>query len=391
VCEVCGQLVASEREALLEDVHRRTGWPSVPFSDGATVRFALLDTEGLVTNVRLHHGLAGHHNPPSFVNEGDGLFTLEFEAGDAWRVEYMFELLGPNGFTTTVHDPLNPLLAEGPFGGKSVVLREGCVDTIWLADPHPDWVGEFHELPIALSGPGRIKGKRSSAIWQPPPPEHGPWRELPLLLFLDGTDYVRFGHMRRILENLVGCGRLAPCRAVFVAPLQRNEEYSANPAMPEWIERLMMKVGEVSPLPEREQRFAVGTSLGALCLLHAQSVNANLFGGLALQSGSYFQPDTDSVESKFPHFGRIVQATTHILGHGLGAPGTPTRIAATCGTAGENIRNNDRMMETLARSGANIVSYQRVRDAHNWTAWRNCIGEALMALLGRDRGGTARS
>lgn len=55
MCEACGQLVAGEREALPEDVRRRTGWPSAFFSDGLTVRFAFLDTEGLVTGVRLHH------------------------------------------------------------------------------------------------------------------------------------------------------------------------------------------------------------------------------------------------------------------------------------------------------------------------------------------------
>jgi len=376
MCKVCVQLEADQRDAMRETVLRRIGWPCSPHSTGSTIRFAFLDHEGLVTGVRLHHGLAGHRNPPAFVDQGDGLFTLDFQAGHAWRVEYQFELLGEGGLSRLIHDPLNPFITDDPFGGKSVVLRNGCADSIWLAEPRPECLGEFVEWPVDLTGPGDIKGVRQAAIWQPPACDAS--TVLPLLVFLDGTDYVRYGHLRRVLENMVGAGMLAPCRAVFIAPLKRNEEYAAHPAMPSWIEGLLLKVGEAVPLPERDQRFAVGTSLSALCLLHAQSVNPDVFGGLILQSGSYFQPTTDTVESTFPWFGRICQAVSHILDHGLGEP--VTRIAATCGTVGENIRNNQRMMDTLTRAGTD-VSFQTVHDAHNWTCWRNCVGDALVKLL----------
>jgi len=387
MCEACVQSDTFDRATALREIRRRTGWSvpetsttfdGMPTSDGPLVRFAFFDPEGIVETVRLRHGLAGHRNPPSFQKHDAELFTLEFEAGDAWRVEYRLEISDAAGNTRLIHDPLNPCMSDDPFGGKSIVLREGASDALYLTEPAAQHRSHLRvervALPCVLGG----ASEREVAVWQPP--AAGDDDELPLIIFLDGSDYVRYARGSTMLENLVGWGRLRPCRAVFVPPVKRDEEYSAHPAMPAWFDALLSALGQTVPIPRhREQRLAVGTSLGALCLLHTAAHNPQAFGGLVLQSGSYFQPATDSMESSFPWFNRIVGAVTHILERGVSAQ--PLRIAATCGSAGENIRNNDRMMESLARQGVESVSYQRVRDAHNWTAWRNCVGDALMTLL----------
>lgn len=377
MCEACANLERRERAELAAEVRRRTGWPVIPASDGSIVRFAFFDHEGLVETVRLRHGIAGHRTPPCFVNRGDGLFTLEFHAGDAVRVEYMFELSGA-GRTRTIHDPLNPLQADGPYGGKSVVLRDGCAEALCVSEPIATHRGELIFRAANLGGPGDVDGARELAIWQPAGASADD--ELPLVLFLDGIDYLRLGRMQWVLENTIGWGWMPACRAVFIAPLQRDDEYSANPGTPAWLGHVLDSLRTVINVPaNREKRIAVGTSLGALCLLHAASVNESLFGGLVLQSGSFFQRDTDRMECGYPWFERITNAVSHVLSRGLG--NAPPRISATCGTAEENIRNNDVMMSRLQERGVNVVRYQRVRDAHNWTAWRNCIGEALMNVM----------
>ena len=49
----------------------------------------------------------------------------------------------------------------------------------------------------------------------------------------------------------------------------------------------------------------MGASLGALAMLHAHRMHPDLFGGLFLQSGSFFRQRLDRYERGFPRFGRI--------------------------------------------------------------------------------------
>ena len=51
----------------------------------------------------------------------------------------------------------------------------------------------------------------------------------------------------------------------------------------------------------------MGASLGALAMLHAHRRSPAAFGGLFLQSGSFFRPRFDAHEPGFPRFGRIAR------------------------------------------------------------------------------------
>ena len=52
----------------------------------------------------------------------------------------------------------------------------------------------------------------------------------------------------------------------------------------------------------------------------------------------------------------------------------------TCGVPEENLANNQRMAETLTRLGypSQITA---VRDAHNYTAWRDALHPHLTDLI----------
>src|SRR6202012_4925371 len=88
----------------------------------------------------------------------------------------------------------------------------------------------------------------------------------------------------------------------------RNSWYSASSRYARTL------TGQV--LPELAWRFAttvrvgMGTSLGALAMLHAYCQDPDAFGALFLQSGSFFTAATDSQERRFSHYRRIVAFTS---------------------------------------------------------------------------------
>ena len=54
----------------------------------------------------------------------------------------------------------------------------------------------------------------------------------------------------------------------------------------------------------------------------------------------------------------------------------------TCGTGEENLDNN-RALAGRLRSAEVPVEFVENRDAHNYTAWRDCWDPALVGLMGR--------
>ena len=55
-------------------------------------------------------------------------------------------------------------------------------------------------------------------------------------------------------------------------------------------------------------------------------------------------------------------------------------VALTCGTAEENRANNRVLAESLAAQGY-AAWYADIRDAHNWTCWRDSFDPHLPALI----------
>ena len=124
----------------------------------------------------------------------------------------------------------------------------------------------------------------------------------------------------------------------------------------------------------------MGASLGALATLHAHRRYPDLFGGLFLQSGSFFQRATDGQESRFFRFDRIVAFVDRVCAADEAARAVPTGM--TCGTVEENLANNRRVRDALALQGYD-VAFAEHRDGHNWVAWRDAFDPHLVDLVER--------
>lgn len=296
------------------------------------------------------------------------------------RLEYQFELEFADGRRELTLDPHNPLRAPGPFGEKSVVELPGYVPPSWALGAAPVG-GRFLTLRATSELLGATMGL---GLWASPGLDVE--REAPLVIVHDGPEYDRYSGLLRFLSTMIAADRLPPLRVVLLPPVDRNEHYAASPRYARALARELVPVLDwLAPQPParrdgRPWRVGVGASLGALATLHAHRLHPGLFGGMFLQSGSFFQGSTDAQESDFFRFGRITAFVRKVMG----ATGwrRPVPVAMTCGTVEENLANNRRMRDALALQGYG-VAFAEHRDGHNWVAWRDSFEPHLVDLLNR--------
>ena len=296
--------------------------------------------------------------PPHDFARDDGEWRLRLEE-PVERLEYQLEVERGDGGTETILDPGNPRTAPGAFGDKSVALRPTYTPPAWLDAPQVE--GQL----ISSTAPGR--GLRVDVdLWSPA--DAAPQEPLPLLVAHDGPEYDKLSQLTRFAAAKIAAGELPRHRVALLAPRDRNEWYSASPRYTRMLTGQVLKA-----LPPTESApAAMGASLGALALLHAQARHERSFGALFLQSGSFFLPRYDAHESRFPYYHRVVGFVSEIHRTGYRSP---VPITLTCGEAEENIHNNRAMAETLR------APLHEVADTHNYTAWRDTFDPHLTRLL----------
>lgn len=319
----------------------------------ATVTFELPDRAGRLAAVRLWQevGLA----EPLALARSSGMWRLQVPRPDVTRMEYLFEIADHNGRRSTATDPRNPLRAAGAFGDKSVLEFPGYSAPAWLSAP------TVEATETELDG---------TLLWAPL--SLAADEPAPLLAVHDGPEYAQLGGFTRYLGAMIAAGELPPARAALLDPGDRNDWYSANP---EYAERLHAALTDIAPATVR---IGVGMSLGALAMLHAHRAYPGTFDALFLQSGSFFTPRHDPQEKGFSGFAAVTAFVAEIAD----AADDPAPVPAvlTCGTVEENRANNEAMTKQLRRLGyaADLVL---VRDAHNYTAWRDALDPHLTKLV----------
>ncbi|MQA79092.1 MAG: enterochelin esterase [Streptosporangiales bacterium] len=232
--------------------------------------------------------------------------------------------------------------------------------------------GSVREVRVPVRGLGSAVSAR---VWSPADASDD--EPLPLLLAHDGPEYDERADLTAYAAAMVAAGRLPRHRIALLAPGDRNAWYSANTA---YAAGLCLAV-----VPALSAEFAVrgrpagmGASLGALAMLHAQRRYPGTFGGLFLQSGSYFVPVYDHMEAGFDRFGRIVRWVSATRRATHAAETVP--VVLTCGTFEENLRNNRLMGRALTRQRY-PVRLVEAAGVHDWSSWRSCFDPYLTDLL----------
>jgi enterochelin esterase-like enzyme len=336
-------------------------------STSVTVRFA--DPGHRLAGVRLVQDVRVPRDRLDFARVPGG-WELTLPRPQVWRMEYRLELRHPDGGREEVCDPANPRVAPGAFGDKSVVEFPDYRRPAWLAGPVVE--GRTTELAV----PSRyLRADIPVRLWAPAGAD--PAEPLPLLVAHDGPEYDALSALTTYAGAMVAARRLPPHRVALLAPGDRDEWYSASVS---YARALALAV-----LPALRREVAVagpvvgmGASLGALAALHAQRRHAGLFGGLFLQSGSFFARRLDPQERSFPRFGRITRFVTDTKRRTLAAEPVPTTL--TCGAIEENLANNREMADALHAQGYRTRLVE-LPDVHNYVAWRDAFDPHLTRLL----------
>jgi len=333
---------------------------------GDALAFRLADPDRHLAGVRLfqHAGLPTDRLDFGY-DEAAREWRLDLPRPQFWRLEYLLELRHPDGGTELICDPANPRRVGGAFGDKSVLECPDYVEPGWLHLPGAE--GTWREL--ALPAPA-IKSEVWARIWSPATPTDR------VLIAHDGPEYDKIASLGHYSAATIGAGRVPPHHLVLLAPGDRNEWYSANPAY-SWalaadvVPRLWTELDTTRPA------VGMGASLGGLAMLHAQRRYPTAFAGLFLQSGSFFQPRFDRQESRFRRYLRIVRFVGRVV---RAADGPPVPTCLTCGLVEENLHNNREMARTLRQQGYPTVLAE-VPDAHNYIGWRDAFDPHLTELL----------
>lgn len=319
------------------------------------IRFHLPDPPRRLAAVRLAHELR-ERLPHEFVRNGRR-WELTATAPDVARFEYQFELIDRRGSSAWILDPENPKRATGPWGYKSVWEASGYEPPAWVA---ADPVADAEQLTISSAV---LKTELPVLAWAHPDATE----RSPMLVVHDGIEYAEHSSLLTLL------GQLPPLRATLIAPVERDELYSASARYARALAE------EILPsLPPAPRRIGLGASLGALALLHAHRRHPESFDALFLQSGSFFRR-ADAHERWFPRYDRIAR---FVSGVHRNRPERTIPIVLTCGTVEENLPANRALEESLRARGYDARLHE-VRDGHNWVAWRDSLHPHLLRLLQR--------
>jgi enterochelin esterase-like enzyme len=352
---------------------------------GLTFRFA--DARRELAGVRLLQEVGIPGARLEFRRAG-GRWELALERPPVSRLEYLLELRYPGGGIKVVTDPANPRQVPGAFGPKNVLEFPGYAPPGWLSARADPGRARAFELP-ALDGAITVR------IWSPA--GAGDSEPLPLLVVHDGPEYDALAAITRYLGAGTGGGWLPRLRAALLSPGHRDSWYSASARY------ARVLGGTVLPAIAGQVRctavIGMGTSLGALAMLHAYCRYPGSFDALFLQSGSFFVPSLDSQERHFGHYRRITRFTAAVHGggpegggpagagpagseseRGDGLPLRPVPVVLTCGAIEENAANNRLMAAALAGHGYPAALHEGA-DAHNYTAWRDAFDPHLTRLL----------
>jgi enterochelin esterase family protein len=342
---------------------------SAPMSEHA-VTFRLADPEHRLAGVRLLQDVRIPGDRLGF-HRSDGRWELVIDRPPVTRMEYLLELRHAGGGTETVLDPGNPRQVAGAFGPKSVLEFPGYTPPGWLniaAEP-----GNVTDVDVPVRA---LDAAVSVRVWSPKDTLHH--ERLPLLVVHDGPEYDTLASITRYLSAGVAGHWLPRLRAALLSPGPRNRWYSASMRYTRALCATVLPA--IAGRVATSWRVGMGTSLGALAMLHAHCRYPDAFDGLFLQSGSFFLPRFDASEQWFPYYRRVVRFVTDV--HDGGLSPRPVPAVLTCGVIEENLENNRLMVKTLHGRGYPAALHE-VPDMHNYTAWRDAFDPYLTELLGR--------
>lgn len=185
----------------------------------------------------------------------------------------------------------------------------------------------------------------------------------PVLYLQDGGEYINRANAVRIQQNLLKAGKIQPFLIVFLDPKDRMKEYWANDDYAKFLAEEVVPVidSKYNTIKNRDGRAVMGASLGGITAVNVALRYPQVFGRIGGQSSSFW------IDNE-----RIVKDLEKLDGQ------TKFKFYFDDGTL-EGVEDSRKVVETLKKKGFD-VTYIEGETGHNWTAWRDRLADALMAI-----------
>ena len=192
------------------------------------------------------------------------LWFLTLDLPPESRVEYRFQRVS-GAEAEWILDPLNPRTVRDPFGVWSVCHAVGYRRPEWTVEDPVVGRGELR----VTEARSRIYGSRRISVYTPV--GFRGTRRYPLLIVLDGSDYLRYANARTVLDHLIHRREIPPIIAAFVDPDKRIREYANSGDHAQFLTSdLLPHLQQEFPIRLRpDDRGLVGAGLGAVAALTA--------------------------------------------------------------------------------------------------------------------------
>ena len=340
----------------------------VPLVEG---RHATFVWRGQADEVMVRHRVVGLPDPLMLRPLGQtDLWSATIELPEGSRVEYHFDVVRDGRREEYLNDPLNPKLAQGPFGASSVCAATGYAVPDWTQPDPEARTGKF--APMSLRSKA-LRRDQQFSVYTP-----ARFRELvryPLLVVHDGYDYLDYAAMATVLDNLIHRGEVAPLVAAFVPPGNRLVEYANHAPHSRFVARELVPFlsGRLPLVDQPDGRCVMGSSFGGVASLSTAVRYPEVFGSLLLESGSFVFTDIGDDHGGGPVFDPVVR---FVNAYRARPRRVANRIYQTCGVYEPLIVPNRSLVSTFRDTGMD-VRYVEARDGHNWENWRDRLRDAL--------------
>lgn len=274
------------------------------------------------------------------------------------RVEYKLIVDG-----NWITDPLNPNKIDNGVGGEnSFFAMPGYKPTAW--DKHDPKLDVTFEKLDKIDIQSKILGElRRVSVFAVTLTESERYNQA-VLYVQDGGDYVRRAKALEVWSNLIAAKKVKPFIMVFIDPKDRMKEYWANDKWADFV------ANEVVPeidrryhtIANRDGRATLGASLGGVTSIWMGLKHPETFSRLGGQSSSFW------IDKE-----RVIKELEK-----LDPTKTKFRFYLDAGTL-EGVEDTRKAAGILRDKGYD-VTYVEGESGHNWTAWRDRLADAFVAL-----------
>jgi len=266
-------------------------------------------------------------------------------------IEYKFKI-GSNFFL----DSLNNHKSTGYFGENSLLMmphykrneeleyKEGATGELIDFIIHSKYLGYYKQINVYI------------------PSEYDPSKKYDCLFFLDGENYLKYGNMVTILDNLIGQNKISPVLAFFIETKDyKNEFLFNNDHSRFFIEELIPNIIEKFNITEK--RIIIGNDCSGIGIMNI----------LAIQQGY------DAILQSVP-FSVFHQELKTLLQNGIKGISSSTIIIQKGKFEypyNDSLKNEDYEILNFFESKFNIVDISVFQEGHCWNNWSNHIIEAI--------------